>query len=392
MQRLSPRHKPSRARSVVVIMALLVSGTLLAACSGSPKAAPANSTPTTTHDAVSSTEFSGPGPYAAGTYEYDVEGDPVVVWYPVAKAAVAGRKPYTYHLRSWLPEAIKRLIPASFSDGVTEDAFSGVPVAPGSFPVVLFSHGYGGYPEQSTFLTAHLATWGMIVVAADQLERDLSAVILGHASAVEPKADVSEQLSALAYVKQLDSAQGSLFFGHVDYAKVASLGHSAGGGTAVLVAAADPAIRGWVALAGVPVAQPSIPVPSLMISGSLDKTVPTSQVRTFYNSVKGHKALLVIDGYGHNVFDDICTINHTHGGVVAAVKELHLPVPPALLGLATDGCSPPDTYPPSAWPLIDQAVTAQLRDDFGQSSSPLGSSASIDAAFPGIHAQASSAT
>jgi dienelactone hydrolase len=387
MRRLKPLHLPNTyARSVVVLLALLISGAFLAACSGSPKAAPEDSTSTTTHDTIS-TEFSGPGPYAAGTYQYDVGGDPVVVWYPVTKAAVAGSKPYTYHLRSWLPEAIKKLIPASFSDGVTEDAFSGVPVAPGSFPVVLFSHGYGGYPEQSTFLTAHLATWGMIVVAADQLKRDLSAVILGHASAVEPKADVSEQLAALAYVKQLDTTQGSLLFGHVDYAKVASLGHSAGGGTAVLVAAADPEIRGWVALAGVPVAQPSIPVPSLMISGSLDKTVPTSQVRTFYNSVKGDKALLVIDGYGHNVFDDICTINHAHGGVAGAARALHLPVPPALLQLATDGCVAPDLYPPTAWPMIDQAVTAQLRFVFGVSPAPAGLGPDLDTAFAGIHAQ-----
>ena len=193
-------------------------------------------------------------------------------------------------------------------------------------------------------------------------------------------------------MKRLDTTQGSVFFGHVDSAKVASLGHSAGGGTAVLVAAADPAILGWIALAGVPVALPTTPVPSLMISGSLDKTVPTPTVRTFYNSVVGQKALIVIDGYGHNVFDDICTINHAHGGVVAAAKELHLPVPAALLQLATDGCSPPDAYPPTAWPLIDQAVTAQLRYDFGLSSSTLGTGASIDAAFPGIHAQVSTAS
>ena len=289
-----------------------------------------------------------------------------------------------------MPAAIQHLIPSDFPDGVTEDAYFGVPAAPGSFPVVLFSHGYGGYPEQSTFLTAHLATWGMIVVAADQLKRDLTAVILGKASSVEPKTDVTEQLAALTYVKNLDKTSGSVLFGRVDSAKVATLGHSAGGGTAVLVAAQDPAILGWIALAGVPATPPSTPVPSLMISGSSDKTVPTSKIRTFYNSVTGHKTFLVIDGYGHNVFDDICTINHAKGGVVAGVRELHLPVPPALLQLATDGCSAPDIYPPSAWPLIDQAVTSQLRFDFGQTSTPLESASALHRAYPGIQAQVSS--
>jgi dienelactone hydrolase len=371
-------------RFFVAFLALTVSGLFAAACSSSP-----HTTTGTTATSASLTEFAGPGPYAAGTIRYDVGGDSVVVWYPAPKAAVAGRQPYTYHLTAWLPSVIRKLIPSSFPDGVTEDAYSGIPAASGSFPVVLFSHGYGGYPEQSTFLTAHLATWGIVVVAADQLERDLSAVILGHASQVEPKADVSEQLAALHFVEQQDTTQGSVLFGHVNATEVASLGHSAGGGTAVLVAKADPAIRGWIALAGVPASPPSVPVPSLMISGSLDKTVPTSMVRSFYNSVRGHKTLIVIDGYGHNVFDDICTINHAKGGVVAGVKELHLPVPPALLQLATDGCSPPDLYPPTAWPLIDQAVTAQLRYDFGESSTLATSGSPLDTAFPGMHTQVS---
>jgi dienelactone hydrolase len=371
-------------KMLTALTAIVVSGLFVAACGSSP-----HTTTSTTADTATLTEFEGPGPYAAGTIRYDVGGDSVVVWYPAAKASVVGRQPYTYHLSGWLPSVIRKLIPSSFPDGVTEDAYSGIPAASGSFPVVLFSHGYGGYPEQSSFLTAHLATWGIIVVAADQLERDLSAVILGHASQVEPKADVGEQLAALHFVEKLDTTQGSVLFDHVDATEVATLGHSAGGGTAVLVARADPAIRGWIALAGVPTTPPSTPVPSLMISGSLDKTVPTSMVKSFYYSVRGHKTLIVIDGYGHNVFDDICTINHAHGGVVAGVKELHLPVPPALLQLATDGCSPPDLYPPTAWPLIDQAVTAQLRYDFGESSTLANSASSLDTAFPGMHTQVS---
>lgn len=388
--KVASAHTARRStRSVVVLAALIGSGLFAAACSSSPAATKDTTQISTKADL---TEFSGPGPYAAGIIKYDVGGDQVVVWYPVTKTAVAGLEPYTYHLRSWLPAVIQHLIPSAFPDDVTEDAYSGVPVASGSFPIVLFSHGYGGYPEQSTFLTAHLATWGMIVVAADQLKRDLSAVILGKAKNVEPTTDVSEQLAALAYVKQLDTTRGSLLFGHVDSSKVATLGHSAGGGTAVLVAAADPAILGWVALAGVPVTPPSTPVPSLMISGSLDKTVPTSSIKSFYDRVGGPKTFLVIDGYGHNVFDDICTINHAHGGVIGGVKELHLPVPPALLQLATDGCSPPDTYPPSAWPLIDQAVTSQLRHDFGQTFSSLDSATALHAAYPGIGTQVSSAS
>jgi dienelactone hydrolase len=370
-----------RQSTLVLTLVAAVAGALLAGCSTTQ---PGNSQPATT---VTYRTYSVPGPYPVGTFEYDVAGDEVVVWYPAEPAAVVGRSKYTYHLRQWLPSLIRSLVPASFADGVPEDAYWGATAAAGVFPVVLFSHGFGGYPEQSSFLTAHLASWGMIVVAADQQARDLAAVVSGTAKSIEPAEDVTEQLAALAYVQRADKTPGSLLFGHVEAGKVATLGHSAGGGTAVLVAEADPAILGWIALAGVPVVVPKHSVPSLMISGSLDKTVPTSTVRSFYASVTGNKALLVIDGYGHNVFDDICTINHAHGGVAGAARALHLPVPPALLQLATDGCAAPDLYPPTAWPMIDQAVTAQLRYVFGLSPAPVGLGAGIDTAFAGIHAQ-----
>jgi dienelactone hydrolase len=341
---------------------LLLSATLLAACGGTSSTAPLHNAGGPVPDPL--TEYAGPGPYAAGTFEYKVGGDAVVVWYPVDKSAVHGAEAYTYHLRSWLPAALLSLVPASFTDGVTEDAFWDLPAATGAFPVVMFSHGYGSYPEQSSFLTAHLATWGMIVVAPDQQARDLSAVFAGTAKQVEPALDVHEQLAALSFVQRLGTTSGSLLFGRVG-SKVAALGHSAGGGTAVLLAGADPAVLGWIALAGVPVTPPAKPVPSLMMSGSADKTVPTTDIEKFYRTVTGPKALIVMDGYGHNVFDDVCTVNYAHGGITAAVKALHLPVPPAILGLATDGCLPPDLYPPTAWPFIDLAVTAQLRFDFG---------------------------
>jgi dienelactone hydrolase len=330
------------------------------------------------------TEFSKPGPYTAGTSQFDVGGDPVVVWYPVSKMASAGHAKYAYHLRAWVPASIAALVPASFNDRVDEDAYESLPMANGRFPIVLFSHGYGGYPEQSSFLTAHLATWGMIVVAPDQRMRDVTAVILGQSHPTDA-VDVEEQLAALAYIARQGHTERSLFFDHVDDGDVATLGHSAGGGTAVSVAAADPSVRGWIAMAGVPVPLPSKPVPSLMISGSADKAVPTSIVGNFYSSVTGNKRLVVINGYGHNVFDDVCTVNHAKGGLTNAIQALHLAVPPGIAQLATDGCEPPDAYPPTAWPLIDQVVTAQLLYDFGGRSRPVGLGPPLTTSFPGVH-------
>lgn len=381
------RTAPTSTRALRLALTFIAASALIAGCGGMTRA---DGGPLVVPNPF--TEYSVGGPYAAGTAQFVVGGDPVVVWYPASAGGVRGHQKYTYHLRAWLPPQIRALVPPSFADGIAEDAYSGVPAATGRFPVVTFSHGFGGYPEQSTFLTAHLASWGIIVVAPEQLRRDLSAVVLGKASAFEPKTDVAEQLAALAYLRHLDTTAGSILFGHVDSSKVAALGHSAGGGAAVLLAAADPAVLGWIALAGVPATPPSRPVPALLLSGSADKTVPTSVVRQFYATLRGTKELVVVDGYGHNVFDDVCAINHAHGGLTTAIRALHLPVPPGVAKLADDGCSPPDNYPATGWPLIDQVVTAWLLHLFGRGAPATSTGPPIVRAFPGVHAQYSAAS
>lgn len=367
-----------RARVLLVFIVLLV----ISGC-GRSVGAPSNSY----------TEFSAQGPYAAGTAQFEIANDRVVVWYPVAKASVAGRTHYTYRLRSWMPASVAAAIPSTFDDSVTEDAYRGVAVARGSFPVVLFSHGYGGYPEQSSFLTAHLATWGMIVVAPDQQRRDLSAVLFGQAPELESPVDVNEQLAALSLVKQLGKTKGSAFFGHVDASRVATLGYSAGGGTAIKVAETATSVRGWISLAGVPVSLPSKVLPSLMMSASADKTVPASDVQKVYNSDPRDKKLVVLDGYGDNVFDDLCTIDRAGGGLSTAVRSLHVPSLQGIAQLAGDGCESPASYPPTAWPLVDQVVTAQLRYDFAPRGSPsTGLGPALDSAFSGVQARYSAAS
>jgi hypothetical protein len=54
--------------------------------------------------------------------------------------------------------------------------------------------------------------------------------------------------------------------------------------------------------------------------------------------------------------------------------------------LATDGCFPPDVDPVRAFPLIDQAVTAQMRDGLGLAPSSSGFGPGIGTAFRGVSA------
>jgi hypothetical protein len=66
---------------------------------------------------------------------------------------------------------------------------------------------------------------------------------------------------------------------------------------------------------------------------------------------------------------------------------LHVPIPASLKPLASDGCSAPDLAPPLGWPVIRQAVTAQLRHVFGFDSSSAGVTGLV-AAYPTVVAAA----
>jgi hypothetical protein len=276
-------------------------------------------------------------------------GDQLQVWYPVDKAAVKGMSTYTYQIKSWVPASLAdNPVLAKLPDTVPTSSYLDAPMARDTsasgdnshaFPVVIFAHGYGSYPEQSSFLTDHLATWGFVVAAPDEQTTDLSAVI-GGSSAPGSKDAPAALTETLSFLKAQDATSGGRLDHLLDFTKVGAVGHSLGGGAAITLAG-DP-----------------------------------------------------IKDAGHNVFDDICTIRSGSERLVT-ILQAGAGSPCGfgkLATLATDGCLPPDVDPVNAFPLIDQAVTAQIRDGLGIDSSPAGFGPGIGTAFPGVSASYSSAT
>jgi dienelactone hydrolase len=338
------------------------------------------------------TVFSKNGPYKPGVaFQTTPEGDTLVITYPVDPASTVGKPTYVINLLRWFtgsPTApIPAGLPANLPTTLVTDAFENVPVSSkGPFPVVMFSHGYGGYPEQSSFLTDHLATWGFVVVAPDHRSRDLHAVIDGTTG--QGQNDVTDLQQALAVVRFMNADPNDILSHKLDLTRVASLGHSAGGGAAITFANESAAVKTYVALAPSPGTPPKSKI-GMIMQGTSDKVVKPAGTKRLYASIAGPKRLVLIDQAGHNVFDDGCTIGAAQGGLVAFVKKLKLPA--QFEAIATDGCTAPDVSPPKAWPLIDQAVTAQLRWALGIDKSPVGLGSGLDAAYPGITASVQSA-
>jgi dienelactone hydrolase len=332
--------------------------------------------PTTTTDPGDLADaYSEAGPHPIGVTTVSIaNGIQVEIWYPAA-AGTAGTD--TYDVRDFTAPAVKAIltadVPATYTTAATRDA----PVADGTFPVVLNSHGFSGIRVGSSFLTSHLASWGMIVVSPDHPTRDLY-----HAVAQLPPDVVTEPaddlLAALDMIIARSTTPGDPFAGHVDAGRVGALGHSAGGAT-VVQAALDDRIDGYVSMASGllgdvdPAALPA--KPSFFLAGALDHVVEPGLTRVAFETVPEPTLLWSIDGVGHNGFDDFCTFGDGRGIIgIAEASGLgpFLDTMPQFRVLGEDGCVPPAAPVATTFPIVRHAVTAWFNALFGIDPSPQG--------------------
>ena len=349
---------------------------------------PATEAPTTTLDpAVEAMMYTETGPYPVGVTTLELAaGNKVEVWYPAVEGTTGAE---FYDTRDFVPPAIKALLTADVPARYDYTAGRDAVVADGQFPVVLFSHGYSGIRFQSTFLTAHLASWGMVVAAPDHWSRDLFHVL--SAPVGDRESATTELLGTLDLVTSGNDDPASLLQGHVDISRVIALGHSAGGGT-VVSAANDDRVDGYISMASgvlgmggsdaTTIAPPTfVNKPSFFIAGALDAIISAEEsTRPSFEAVPGPSRLWIIDGVGHNGFDDFCTFGNGSGIIgVALASGLGplLDAQPQLKTLGQDGCIPPAEPVELGFPIIKHAVTAQLRFWFGDDATPVGLDSSV---------------
>jgi len=173
--------------------------------------------------------------------------------------------------------------------------------------------------------------------------------------------------------------------------RVIALGHSAGGGT-IVSAAKDDRIDGYISMASgvlgmggsdaTTIAPPTfVNKPSFFIAGALDAIISAEEsTRPSFEAVPGPSRLWIIDGVGHNGFDDFCTFGNGSGIIgVALASGLGplLDAQPQLKTLGQDGCIPPAEPVELGFPIIKHAVTAQLRFWFGDDATPVGLDSSV---------------
>lgn len=215
-------------------------------------------------------------PFAVGLRELEFNrgGDrplPVTVWYPGAGRAGGGAR-----------RAAK--------------------VAAGRFPVVVFSHGLTGRPDDySPFLTRWAAA-GFVVAAPTYPHTSRGAARYDVFDVLNQPADASYVLTE---VLALDNRAGDPLRGRLATDRVAAAGHSAGGITTVglFTVGRDERLDAGVVFAGsalgVGTAFSGPAAPQLFIHGQLDDVVSYAAGKAAYDRVPWPKAMLTLPDGDH---------------------------------------------------------------------------------------------
>jgi dienelactone hydrolase len=355
----------SRGRLAAAVFAVLL---LLGACSSSSKSSSGTAASSTTAASVDAAPYAKKGPYAVGfTTMHLADGRRVVVWYPAMPGSTAGHQRESIDLAVFLNASLQAKIPASDRVAYPADAYRDAPPAtqPGKYPIMIFSHGFAGFPEQSLTLTTHIASWGFVVAAPDHVERSLDGLLGTAAQGVKKSTDVAVLQATLDRVIATSNEPGILH-GMVNPDQVVAGGHSAGAGAAYAFASADPRVKAWISYAvgfeGDSAPPPAPPTkPGMVMYGTTDGIIPAVQSIKVYDGMNTPKYLVSVARAGHLVFSDICLIARSKGGVVGIARAIKLPIPPRLLKLGSDGCTSDHPHPETAFPAINHLSVGFFR-------------------------------
>lgn len=244
------------------------------------------------------------GPYQVGVTELTFQrpssttGEPrflkTIIWYPAVDDA------------RFQPDepVLKGVLDAEFAD---IDAPA---------PVIIFSHGSGGMPYQSTFYTRQLASHGFVVVAPPHpgnttIEcfpcREWDALVDSYLNRPD------DVIFALDSVLALNEGTASLFYGALDAERLGITGHSFGGLTTMMLASGESRFDAALAMAPaggeqIPVDSTSIRIPTMIMGGGLDSATPLEIQQGYFGSVPAQTPhyLLVVPLAGHLNFADAC--------------------------------------------------------------------------------------
>ena len=174
------------------------------------------------------------------------------IFYPAGEEA-RGQEGATYDLAAFVPDEVADLLGPLPTQPIATTAVRDAPLRRWEepYPVVIFSHGFGGFRVQSFDYSIHLASRGYVVVAADHPGRMLGDILPCLFSPPLESCDLSllggedpgevDVPATLDWLEGAAAAEGGVFEGALDLDHIGLSGHSAGAGTTGRVGPVRPA-------------------------------------------------------------------------------------------------------------------------------------------------------
>lgn len=332
--------------------------------------------------------YAGTGPYRTGVTTVSLPDRRIEVFYPSTPSRVGSRPRATYLQTDPIPPAVLAGLPKpppGTDLSVTIPAYRNVAVASGRFPLVMFSHGAGGWRGVYGYPLSGLASWGFVVASVDFTEYGLLSQFTGGGNAADRAAKVSTAVgAAIDRMVAVNRDPKSRLRGHIDVRRIAGVGHSAGGGT-MFGLLDDPRIDAIVGWAPVGPKQPvTSDTPTMIIAGSTDIAITPAAAQASYEALRPPKRYVEIGTMGHNAFSDACLAIRNGTDLIGIAKNLGIGIPDRLLELGRNGCDDQSLDTKRGWRIIQHFTVAELRSALGIDRVPVGLGPGIARAFPGV--------
>jgi len=259
------------------------------------------------------------GPFPAGVRTLDAVDRsrrrrfPIEVWYPAAPS----------HAGQDLAEATQDVVDVPPRAAWRQRAVRDAAAQPGTCPLVVFSHGSGYHRRAATFLCTHLASHGYAVGALDHSEIVAPELARRDGETAEARAARVEGWVAgrvpdirflLDHMLDTDAWDSEA---RLDLGRVAIVGHSFGGWTALAATAVEWRIRAVVALApgGNSKPRPGIihaplsfrwgrDVPTLYLAAEYDTPIPLPAMYELFERTPATKRMVILRRADHGHFID----------------------------------------------------------------------------------------
>ena len=266
----------------------------------------------------------------------------VQVWYPAEVTSTAKYEPWMSEAKIYTRAISNYLeLPSFFLDHLSlsiSPAYLDVPLAKTSkpYPVILFSHGWGGFSAQNTGQAVELASRGYVVIAMQHTYGAIvtvfpdGTVALNNSKALPIDPDdpnyevvarklVDQWAGDMAFVldqfQGFDKEAGNLFFQKLDMERIGVYGHSTGGGAAIQFCGIDPRCKAVLGMdpfmrpVSAEVIENGFSQPSFfMFSQGWADLVDSKNNKLFdqfYPNITNNEGVISINGTKHFDFTDI---------------------------------------------------------------------------------------